>query len=107
MSLQDAIQLMTRLKNSTKQEERELYASMITFLFTELRFHSNYPERELMITANFFSEIINANLIDKKLINVFLQVLKDDLKLSNKKYDFAVTVVDKIKGKLTDEPDFC
>lgn len=67
-----------------------------------MRFHSNYPERELMITANFFSEIINAGLIEKKLVNVFLQVLKDDLKLSNKKYDFAVTVVDKIKGKLTD-----
>lgn len=34
MSLPDAIQLMSKLKNSTKQEERELYASMITFLFT-------------------------------------------------------------------------
>jgi hypothetical protein len=80
---------------------------MITFLFTELRFHSNYPEKELMITANFFSAIINANLIERKLINVFLQVLKDDLKQTNKKFDFAVTVIDKIRGRLIEEPEFC
>ena len=53
-----------------------------------------------MITANFFSAIINANLIERKLINVFLQVLKDDLKQTNKKFDFAVTVIERIKGKL-------
>jgi len=99
--------MMLKLKNSSKQEEKELYASMITFLFTELRFHSNYPEKELMITANFFAAIINANLIERKLINVFLQVLKDDLKQTNKKFDFAVAVIEKIKGKLSDEPEFC
>jgi hypothetical protein len=46
-----------------------------------------------MITANFFAGIINNNLIEKKLFNVFLQVLKDDLKLTNKKFDFAIHVV--------------
>lgn len=93
ITLEAAIDMMLKLKNSSKQEEKELYASMITFLFTELRFHSNYPEKELMITANFFAAIINANLIERKLINVFLQVLKDDLKQANKKFDFAVAVI--------------
>lgn len=80
---------------------------MITFLFTELRFHSNYPEKELMITANFFSAIINAELIERNLINVFLQVLKDDLRFTNKKFDFAITVLDKIRGCLSKQPEFC
>jgi CCR4-NOT transcription complex subunit 1 len=60
ITLEAAIDMMQRLKKSSKQDDKELYASMITFLFTELRFHSNYPEKELMITANFFSAIINA-----------------------------------------------
>ena len=34
VTLDNAIDMMLRLKNSSKQEEKELYASMITFLFT-------------------------------------------------------------------------
>jgi hypothetical protein len=33
-----------------------------------------------MITANLFAGIINGNLIEKKLFQVLLQVLEDDLK---------------------------
>ena len=54
---------------------------MITFLFSELRFHFNYPENELNITADLFAGIINNGLIDKKLVQVFLQVLKEDLEV--------------------------
>ena len=53
---------------------------MITFMYSELRFHASYPEAELMITANLFAGIINQNLIEKKLFQVLLQVLEDDLK---------------------------
>jgi CCR4-NOT transcription complex subunit 1 len=38
---------------------------------------------------------------------VFLQVLKDDLKFTNKKFDFAVTVLDKIRTCLAKQPEFC
>lgn len=34
VSLEDAILMMHSLRNSPKQEEKELYASMITYLFT-------------------------------------------------------------------------
>ena len=71
---------MSRLKNSQKSEDKELFASMITFMYSELRFHASYPEAELMITANLFAGIINQNLIEKKLFQVLLQVLEDDLK---------------------------
>ena len=94
--------MMHKLKNSAKQEEKELYASMITYLFTELRFHSNYPEKELMITANFFAQIINAKFIEKKLFNVFILVLTEDLRFNDRRYDFAITVIDKIKDRLVE-----
>lgn len=98
--------MMHNLRNSVKQEEKELYASMITYLFTELRFHSNYPEKELMITAYFFAGIINAKFIEKKLFTVFLQVLNDDLKYNDRRYNFSTTVIDKIKDRLIEEPIF-
>ena len=66
---------------------------MITFMYSELRFHISYPESELAITAELFAGIINHNLIDKKLIQVLLQVLEDDLKEDNKKYLFAKLVI--------------
>ncbi len=80
---------------------------MITFMFSELRFHLDYPEKELMITAELFAGVVNANLIERKLFNVLLQVLEYDLKEDNCKYMFALSVVQKIKSKLESEPEFC
>lgn len=65
---------MKKLKNSTKQEEQEQFASHITFLCSEISYHHTYPEKELMITADLFAAIINANLIDSKIYNMFLNV---------------------------------
>jgi hypothetical protein len=91
---------MRKLKNSAKAEEKELFASMITFMYSELRFHISYPENELLITADLFAGIVNNSLIDKKLIQVLLQVLEDDLKEDNRKYLFAKIVIEKIRLKL-------
>ena len=66
---------MRKLKNSSKSDEKQLFASMITFMYSQLRFHISYPENELLITADLFAGIVNNNLIDKKLIQVLLQVL--------------------------------
>ena len=109
ISMEEAIEHIRRLKYSPKPEEKELFASMITFLYSELRFHFNYPDNELNITADLFAGIINHNLIDKKLVQVFLQVLRDDLELreDNKKYHFARNVVDKIRPRLVSEAEFC
>lgn len=109
ISMEEAIEHIRKLKYSNRPEEKELFASMITFLYSELRFHFNYPDNELNITADLFAGIINHNLIDKKLVQVFLQVLKDDLELreDNKKYHFARSVIDKIRPRLVTEAEFC
>jgi hypothetical protein len=59
-----------------------------------------------MTTANFFALIINAKFIEKKLFNVFIMVLSEDLRFNDRRYDFAVTVIDKIKDRLVEEPAF-
>jgi hypothetical protein len=43
ITIEEAIQHMARLKNSQKSEDKELFASMITFMYSELRFHASYP----------------------------------------------------------------
>ncbi len=53
---------------------------MILLLFSEMRFYLNYPEKQLQLTAKMFAMIINHRLIDKKLVDVFMQFLKDSLK---------------------------
>lgn len=60
-----------------------------------------------MITADLFAAIINANLIDSKIYNMFLNVLEEDLKEDNQKYYFSLKVIDKIKPKLTQQPWLC
>ena len=60
-----------------------------------------------MITAELFGGIINANLIEKQVYQMFLHVLEEDLKEDNQKYNFAIKVMDKIRGKLAHEGWFC
>ena len=54
---------MKKLKYSNKPNDQEQLASHITFLCSELTYHHSYPEKELMLTAELFAGIINANLI--------------------------------------------
>ena len=79
---------------------------MVTFLYSELRFHVGYPEPELNITADLFAGLVNHSLIDKKLVTVLLQVLEEDMKEENKKYYFARILIEKIKPKLIHEHEF-
>ena len=88
---------MKNLKKSSNQEDQEQLASHITFLCSELTYHHSYPEKELIITANLFSGIINANLIEKKVYQMVLHVIDEDLKEDNQKYLFAIKVISSIK----------
>lgn len=58
----------------------EHFANRITFLCIELTYHHSYPEKELMITADLFSALINENLVEKKIYQTFLHVIDEYLK---------------------------
>lgn len=60
-----------------------------------------------MITADLFVAIINANLIEKKVYQMFLHVIESHLAEDNQKYIFAIQVIEKIKAKLCHESWFC
>ena len=50
-----------------------------------------------MITADLFVGMINANLIEKKVYEMLLTVLLEDIKEDNLKYNFAIRVIENIK----------
>lgn len=60
-----------------------------------------------MITAQLFAALINANLIDNKIYNMFLSVLEEGLKEEGPKYSFSLKVMDRIKPKLSQQAWFC
>ena len=60
-----------------------------------------------MVTASLFAGIINANLIEKKVYQMVLHVIDEDLKEDNEKYLFAIKVIQEIKQKLSHESWFC
>ena len=98
---------MKKLKNSKNNDDQEQLASHLTFLCSQLTYHHSYPYKELMITAELFAGIVNANLIQKKIYQMFLHVLESDLKEDNQKYVFAMKVMEQIKSKLCLESWFC
>lgn len=75
----------------------ENFANRISFLCTELTYHHSYPEKELMITAELFSALINENLVEKKIYQTFLHVIDEYLKEDNQQYTFAMRVIENIK----------
>lgn len=65
-----------------------------------MTYHHSYPERELMITAELFSELIVNNLLEKKILQVFLHVISENLYNDDQKYAFTVKVMERIKDRL-------
>ncbi len=53
-----------------------------------------------MITADLFSALINANLMEKKIYQTFLHVIDEYLKEDNQQFSFAMKVMGSIKEKL-------
>lgn len=53
-----------------------------------------------MITAELFSELIVNNLLEKKILQVFLHVISENLYNDDQKYAFTVKVMERIKDRL-------
>lgn len=60
-----------------------------------------------MITADLFSALINAHLMEKKIYQTFLHVIDQYLKEDNQQFTFAMKVMMNIKEKLAHESWFC
>ena len=66
VTIERAIQMMRGMKfNAANPREQQVFASMVSMLFKEHPYLAKYPEKELMVTAQLFGQLINHGLMGK------------------------------------------
>lgn len=63
MSIDEALQMLKRFKDSPVKREKEVFQCMLKNLFEEYRFFTQYPDKELHTTALLFGGIIDQGLV--------------------------------------------
>ncbi|EKM82840.1 hypothetical protein AGABI1DRAFT_97790 [Agaricus bisporus var. burnettii JB137-S8] len=79
-SIDDVINMLRRFKASKNPRDHELFSCMLHFLFDEYRFfQSDYPSRELALTAYLFGSLIRHQLIDYIPLGIAIRYIIDAL----------------------------
>ena len=80
---------------------KDVFHNGIRNLFEEYKFYSQYPERELHLTAQLFGGLFERGLFQNQaLIAAFRAILEGLRKpIGTKLWNFAVTAVDKCKQR--------
>ncbi len=50
--------VLKQAKESDKEEDKDLFATLITIIIEECKYHDTYPEKELAITGKLYGSII-------------------------------------------------
>lgn len=79
LSINDAIELLRRLKSSKKEQDQELFACMIHNLFDEFRFFARYPPAELRIVSELFGALVQHDIVQAKTLKYALYVVLSSL----------------------------
>ncbi|KXN90499.1 General negative regulator of transcription subunit 1 [Leucoagaricus sp. SymC.cos] len=79
-SIDEVINMLQRFKTSQNPRDHQLFSCMLHFLFDEYRFfQSDYPARELSLTAYLFGSLIRHQLIDYIPLGIAIRYILDAL----------------------------
>eukprot|EP01012_Entosiphon_sulcatum_P039609 TRINITY_DN5237_c0_g1_i1.p1 TRINITY_DN5237_c0_g1~~TRINITY_DN5237_c0_g1_i1.p1 ORF type:complete len:2313 (-),score=417.20 TRINITY_DN5237_c0_g1_i1:44-6982(-) len=108
MTVDEFIQLLDQLKNSSEKRQVDVYNCMIHNLFDEYRFFPKYPEKELQITARIMGSLIATNNLANIRVGIALRyVLQAIAKPANPKMlQFGLLALDLFKHRLPEWPQF-
>ncbi|XP_054165262.1 CCR4-NOT transcription complex subunit 1-like [Oppia nitens] len=109
LSIDDVLDMLRRFQDSPAKREREVFICMIRNLFKEYGFFPQYPDRELLITAQLFGGIIQMGLVKYMALVVALRYVLEALRKphGSKMYYFGIAALDRFKSKLKDYPLYC
>lgn len=110
LSTDEVIDLLKRFQDSPIRREREVFTCMLRNLFEEYKFFPQYPEKELLITAQLFGGIIEQRLVTNYLqLGVALRFVVDALKKppGSKMYYFGLAAIDRFRTILKEYPQYC
>jgi len=80
---------------------KEVFQNGIKNLFEEYKFYSQYPERELLLTAQLFGGLFERGLFQNQVLFAAFRVILEGLKKPNgtNLWSFAVTALDRCKTR--------
>ncbi|XP_035217967.1 CCR4-NOT transcription complex subunit 1-like [Stegodyphus dumicola] len=127
LAIEDVLEMLKRFQDSPIKREREVFSCMIRNLFEEYRFFPQYPDKELITTAQLFGGIIDQNLVRPRTdaqkksletgqlidsyitLGLALRYVLESLKKpqGSKMYYFGITAMDRFKTRLKEYPQYC
>uniref|UniRef100_T1DC70 CCR4-NOT transcription complex subunit 1 n=1 Tax=Cupiennius salei TaxID=6928 RepID=T1DC70_CUPSA len=109
LQIDEVLEMLKRFQDSPVKRERDVFNCMIRNLFEEYRFFPQYPDKELITTAQLFGGIIDQNLVSYITLGLALRYVLESLKKpqGSKMFYFGITAMDKFKSRLKDYPQYC
>jgi len=109
ISLEEVVDTLKNFKASKNPRENEMFMCMIHALFDEYRFFSQYPEKELRITAVLFGLLIKHRLVSGTTLGIALRYVLDALqkKPDSNVFQFGMWALEQFKERLHQWPQYC
>lgn len=106
MSIDEVLEMLRRFSDSPVPHEVKVFQCMIRNLFREYCYFPQYPEKELLITAQLFGGLIQMGLIKYMPLVAGLRCVLEALKHEHgsKMYYFGIAALDRFKERLQEYP---
>lgn len=114
MSIEQAVELLRRMKASDTPRSQNLFNFTIHTLFDEYRFFKKYPDRELKITGLLFGAVIQNSLLSGIMLGLAVRCVLDALRSVEPKpmpvgrlTKFGLCVLERCRRRLHEWPQWC
>ena len=109
LTIDEVLDMLRKFQDSPNQREKEIFTCMIRNLFKEYGYFPQYPDKELLITAQLFGGIIQMGLVKYMALVLALRYVLEALRKPHrsKMYFFGIAALDRFKSKLKDYPLYC
>ena len=106
VSIEEAIEMLKRLKSSKNPREQQIFACMLRNLFDEYRFFPKYPDKELRITGILFGSLIQHQLVSFQMLGMTLRYVLEALRkpANTKMFKFGLYALQQFKLRLGEWP---
>jgi hypothetical protein len=109
MTIEQAIAILQRLKDSTIPFEQDIYQCMIQSLFEEFNHFPRYPEKELRIAGVLFGQLIQNQLLNRNHLSLALRTVFEALRKpvpNPNMFKFGLYALDQFKSQLVALPQY-
>lgn len=108
LSIDELLDMLVRFQASPHDRDKEVLQCMVRNLLEEYRFFHQYPDRELLITAQFIGGIVERNVVQNlPQLGMALRCILEALRQKDgKMFFFGITALDKMKSRLYTYPNY-